>query len=351
MTEPHRKPAAFRLDDPRVVVAETSDARELTKRAPGRGVRVMPEPDTLDLPVPAEQVVPAAARRPRFSWSAVLWAALGGLVSLALGLAVTSLIEELFARATWLGTVGLALALLAALALLVIALKEIVGLARLRAVEKLRGEAEAAIATDDRERARALVRELLALLAHTPALARRRAEFANHLTEIIDGADLVRLAERDLMVPLDQEACRLVSAAATRVSLVTAVSPRAALDMAFVFISALGLIRRLAALYGGRPGTLGLLRLMRRVIVHVTVTGGIAATDSLIQQMLGHGVAAKLSAKLGEGMLNGLLTARLGLAAIELARPLPFAALPRPRLADVAADLLRRRAAVDPPRD
>lgn len=346
MTEPHRRPAAFRLDDPHVVVAEAADARESTKLATARGVRVTPEPDTLDPPVPVPGA--PAPRRSRLSWSTVLWAALGGLVSLALGLAVTSLVEELFARATWLGTLGLVLAGLAALALLVIALKEIVGLARLRAVEKLRAEAAAAIAGDDRTRARALAHELMALLAHAPALARRRAEFAAHLTEIIDGADLVRLAERDLMAPLDAEACRLVSAAATRVSLVTAVSPRAALDMAFVFISALGLIRRLAALYGGRPGTLGLIRLMRRVVVHVTVTGGIAATDSLIQQVLGHGVAAKLSAKLGEGVLNGLLTARLGLAAIELARPLPFSALPRPRLADVASDLLRRQPSPSP---
>ena len=55
-----------------------------------------------------------------------------------------------------------------------------------------------------------------------------------------------------------------------------------------------------------------------------------AAGDSLIQQVLGHGIAAKLSARLGEGVLNGLLTARLGLAAIEVARPLP---LRRPRAA------------------
>ena len=73
------------------------------------------------------------------------------------------------------------------------------------------------------------------------------------------------------------------------------------------------------------------------------MTGGVAATDSLIQQMLGHGVAAKLSARLGEGVLNGLLTARLGLAAIDVTSPLPFTALPRPALADLAKDLLRKR--------
>jgi len=46
---------------------------------------------------------------------------------------------------------------------------------------------------------------------------------------------------------------------------------------------------------------------------------------------------------LGEGVLNGLLTARLGLAAIDVTRPLPFAALPRPALGDLAKDLLRKR--------
>jgi putative membrane protein len=86
-----------------------------------------------------------------------------------------------------------------------------------------------------------------------------------------------------------------------------------------------------------------MVRLVRLIIAHLTVTGGLAAGDSLIQQVLGHGVAAKLSARLGEGVLNGLLTARLGLAAIEVARPLPFAALPKPALSDIAGDLLRRR--------
>ena len=95
------------------------------------------------------------------------------------------------------------------------------------------------------------------------------------------------------------------------------------IDMLFVLAAALRLVRQLALLYGGRPGTLGMFRLMRHVIAHLAVTGGMAASDSLIQQVLGHGVAAKLSQRLGEGMLNGLLTARLGLAAIDVTRPLP----------------------------
>ncbi len=330
-----RRPAAFRLDDPHVIVAPDDDAR-----AAKGTVRVLPEPENYDLPVP---VAPPLPVRRRFSWGMLFWSALGGLVALGIGLATVSLIEELYARAEWLGGLGGALAALAGLSLLVICAREIIALVRLASIEKLRARAEAAIAHDDRDAARAIVRELSATLSATPQLARGRSDLADHVTEIIDGADLIRIAERNLMEPLDREASRLVARTATRVSIVTAVSPRAAVDMIFVAIAALGMIRRLASLYGGRPGMLGTIRLVRHIVAHLTVTGGLAAGDSLIQQMLGHGVVAKLSARLGEGVLNGLLTARLGLAAIEVARPLPFAALPKPALTDIAGDLLRRR--------
>ena len=48
------------------------------------------------------------------------------------------------------------------------------------------------------------------------------------------------------MTPLDQEARRLVGASAKRVSIVTTVSSRAAIDMLFVLGTALGLVRRLS---------------------------------------------------------------------------------------------------------
>jgi putative membrane protein len=187
------------------------------------------------------------------------------------------------------------------------------------------------------------VRELLRIAHANPQLARARLTLQGHVDDIIDGADMIRLAERELMTPLDAQARRLVSAAAQRVSVVTAVSPRALIDVLFVLVASLRLIRQLARLYGGRPGTLGMIRLLRHVIAHLAITGGLAASDSLVQQMVGHGLAAKLSQRLGEGLLNGLLTARLGLAAIEVTRPLPFTALPRPALADLARDLLRKQ--------
>ncbi|MBV8918500.1 YcjF family protein [Bradyrhizobium sp.] len=331
-----RRPATFRLDDPGVVVVDAEDSG----RAARGTVRITPEAEPAQLPAVIEP--PVVVRR-RFRWGTLFWAASGGLVLLALGLGVANLVQDLFARSESLGYVGAALAATAVLALVVTIGREVFGLARLATIEKLHQRASEVLASDDRAASRAVVGDLIKLAHQNPQLARARATLHRHESEIIDGADMIRLAERELMSPLDAEARRLVSQAAQRVSIVTAISPRAMVDMLFVFVAALRLIRQLARLYGGRPGTLGMIALMRHVIAHLAITGGVAASDSLIQQMLGHGVAAKVSQRLGEGVLNGLLTARLGLAAIEVTRPMPFAALPRPALADLAKDLLRKR--------
>jgi len=332
----NRRPATFRLDDPGVVVVDGDETGRLARGT----VRITPEAEPAQLPAVIEP--PVVVRR-RFRWGTLFWAASGGLLLLASGLGVANLVRDLFARSEGLGYLGVALAATAALALAVIIGREVFGLARLATIEKLHQRATEVLASDDRAASRAVVGDLLKLAHQNPQLARARAALKRHESEIIDGADMIRLAERELMTPLDTEARRLVSQAAQRVSIVTAISPRAVVDILFVFVAALRLIRQLARLYGGRPGTLGMIALLRHVIAHLAITGGVAASDSLIQQVLGHGLAAKLSQRLGEGMLNGLLTARLGLAAIEVTRPMPFAALPRPALADLAKDLLRKR--------
>jgi putative membrane protein len=326
------KPAALRVDDPRVALApeEPVFTREELREL---------ETDAENLPAVAESTPPR-----RHFWGKLFWSAAGGLVSLGLGLAVANLISSMFAIAPWLGWLASALAALAVLALLVIAARELWSVFRLAKIEHIQKRAAEVLASDNRDEGKAVVAELMSLTRAMPRLARARASLEGYQRDIIDGADFVRLAEREMMSGLDAEAKKLVSSAAKRVSLVTAVSPRAAIDMVFVFANTLFLIRRLATLYGGRPGVLGMLRLARHVISHLALTGGMAIGDSLVQQLLGHGLAAKLSARLGEGVLNGLLTARLGIAAIEVTRPLPFAALPRPKLSDLAGNLLPQKA-------
>lgn len=331
--EQRRRPAAFAVDDLNLLSGDERPAAHATTPA------LVEEADPFR--DPAADIVPRVMPRRRWRWSRLLLSALGGLVTLAMGLAIDNLIRDLFTRNDWLGWLGLVLTAIAALALVGLAAREIVGLTRLRLIDDIRSRAVEAASADDRDKARMAARELIALYAARPETARGRNALSSHVSEIIDGRDLIGLAETELLIGLDEAARAMVLSSAKRVAVLTAVSPRALVDLLFVASEILRLIRRLATLYGGRPGVFGFIRLTRAAITHLAVTGGMAAGDSIIQQFLGHGIAARLSARLGEGVINGLLTARIGIAAIEVCRPLPFIIGRPPRLSDVMSELVR----------
>ncbi|QRM55660.1 TIGR01620 family protein [Sinorhizobium sp. BG8] len=339
-----RPPAAFSLgdDDPKPERREPA-----VPRTPRHfDTRVVLTPDTEDPFIATTADLPdlgatpeAKPRRRRLTFGRLAIGAFGFLASLAIGLWLDDLIRALFTRNDWLGYAAMAATAIAVLAVVAIALRELVGLHRLNAVQDLKREVAEATAAERPTDARKVVDHLVDLLATRPQTARGRRRLGETKGEVIDASHLVELAERELMAPLDREARALILSAAKRVSIVTAVSPRALVDIGYVVYESSRLIRALAELYGGRPGSLGLLRLMRDVLAHLAVTGSIAVGDSLVQQVLGHGLASKLSARLGEGVINGLMTARIGIAAMDLCRPMPFRALKRPGIGDFIGDL------------
>lgn len=347
-----RRPRAVRLEPESTIGLKerpiTSDAPGARLQAGEAIVEITPDPFALDALAidPEERAVETAQKRGIFrrsvlSWGGLFWSALGGLVSLAFGLWVTRIVDDLFSRSATLGGIGLALAALVVLALLVIVGRETIAIGRQRHIAKLHQDFALAHAADDQPLARRLVAELATLYTGRPDTARARKDVLALRSEIVDGRDLVEIAERTLVQPLDQRAQAAVAAAAKRVSVVTTIAPRAIIDVAFVLLQAIRLIREIAQIYGGRPGLLGFLKLARSVGAHLAITGGMAAGDSLLQQVVGHGIAAKISARLGEGVLNGLLTARIGISAISVCRPMPFAAERTPNLRKVVPFLFR----------
>jgi putative membrane protein len=123
---------------------------------------------------------------------------------------------------------------------------------------------------------------------------------------------------------------REVEAAARQVATVTAIVPLALVDVFAALTANLRMIRRIAEVYGGRSGVLGSWRLTRTVLTHLVATGAVAVGDDLIGSIVGGGVLSKVSRRFGEGVINGALTARVGVAAIEVCRPLPFHTVKRP---------------------
>ena len=269
------------------------------------------------------------------------WTAGGILVSAGLGLAADRLIRDLFAANEWLGWLGLAVLGIFLIAILALAAREAFALRRLRVLDALRRDAAQATATNDAHRARRVVDSLTGIYASRSDLARARQTMADNVPHLFDGHETIALAERSLMAPLDARARVLTAASARRVALVTTVSPRALVDIAFVIYESIRLAGAIAALYGARPGLFGFWRLTGAVLTHLAVTGGLVLTDGVVEQLVGQGLAAKLSARLGEGVVNGLMTVRVGIAAMRVVRPLPFETQKQPMVRDFIPELTK----------
>jgi putative membrane protein len=309
-----RKPQAFVLDG----------GKEEPRIKPGSArARIAFEPEAVEQELVAVPAAAAEASPRRFRWGALLISANMALVSLWAGLAITRLVEDFFARSPTLGWMVLAIAGLAGLAAAAIIVREIWGLLRLNKIEGLQEQAARAINLDEQQAARSVETGLRTIYGGRAELAWPLKEYASLANDILDPRDRVLLADRLLLEPLDEAAHRIIARRARRVTLLTTVTPAAALDILFVASQNLGLLREIAALYGGRPSTLSTLRLARMVVTHLAVTGGLALSDSLIQHLVGKGLLGRLSARFGEGAVNGILTSRIGLAAIDVCRPIP----------------------------
>jgi putative membrane protein len=288
-------------------------------------------------PLPDQSTLPPPRR---VGWLArLLWATAGLLVSLGIGLAINALIASLFAAAPWLGWVGLAVLALFLVALVALLAREIGAVWRLRALDHLRLRAAGVLENDNLAGAAAILTELNGIYAPRPDLSRALVRLNADRPQFFDGGELLKFGERTLMGPLDARARAMTAASARRVALVTAVSPRALVDVVYVVWESVRLGGAIARLYGARPGLWGTWRLVGAILSHLAVTGGLVLTDGVVEQLVGQGLAARLSQRLGEGVVNGLMTVRVGIAAMRVVRPLPFTTERAPAVRDFLPEL------------
>jgi putative membrane protein len=310
-----RGPVLIDLEDSEAAKPETAPA--------------VPDLATPEKGAAMQQVAALAARRPsrlaRWFWSLALTLT-GFVVSLAAWDYVTGLLE----RSAVLGWVATVLIALLCVVLLAVAMRELAAFGRLRRLDTIQHQAADALETGDLKGARDVVEALQRLYGSREDTAWGRAELRDRQADILDADSLLALAETTLIAPLDARAMREVEGAARQVATVTAIVPLALADLFTALTANLRMIRRIAEVYGGRAGTLGSWRLTRSVLTHLVATGAVAVGDDLIGSVAGGGVLSKVSRRFGEGVVNGALTARVGVAAIEVCRPLPFHATKRP---------------------
>lgn len=293
----------------------------------------------LDDPAHAEgaamqQVAFLASRRPSrlAKW---FWTFFVGLAGFVVSLAAWDYMAGLLARSPILG--GIATSLIAGfvLVLLGIAMRELAAFNRLQRLDGIHKTATQALSDNDLTSARTTMNQLERLYRGRDDTAWGREELREKIQGVLDADGLIGLAEHTVLAPLDAQATREVEAGARQVAMVTALVPLALADVVTALTANLRMIRRIAEIYGGRSGTFGSWRLTRTVFTHLVATGAVAIGDDLISSIAGGGVLSKVSRRFGEGVINGALTARVGVAAMEVCRPLPFHATPKPSVTTI----------------
>ncbi|NIG88307.1 YcjF family protein [Serratia symbiotica] len=182
-----------------------------------------------------------------------------------------------------------------------------------------------------RLRQRAQERDLARELLHSHGLGKGRAFCET----------LARQAGLEQGQPvLDNQARREISHSAAELTLMIAISLLALVDMAFIAWRNIRLINRIAALYGIELGYFSRIRLFRLVLLNIAFAGASELVREVGMDWMSQDLPARLSARAAQGIGAGLLTARLGINAVELCRPLPWLEGEKPKLGDFRSELI-----------
>ncbi|GHF53152.1 YcjF family protein [Seohaeicola zhoushanensis] len=308
------------------VLIDVDEAADVANAPPvPETVQSLPEARGEAMAMAARLAARPPSRLARWFWG-LAGAALGAVISVAAWDFVLSLLD----RMPLLGWIVTAILVALLFVALLIMLRELVAISRLGRIDKLRRAADAALAGNDLVAARDVARRLVAFYGHRPETSWGRDRLSARMEEQFDASAVLQLAEAELLAPLDAAATREVEAAARQVATVTALVPLALADVLTALTASLRMIRRIAEIYGGRSGLIGSWRLTRAVFTHLVATGAVAVGDDLLEPVLGGSLLTKLSRRFGEGLVNGALSARVGVAAIEVCRPLAFSEGRRP---------------------
>lgn len=191
----------------------------------------------------------------------------------------------------------------------------------------------------DNERSKKLCLEMaknLNLDEQSPAVA----QWQNQLNEAYSAQEVAHLFSQSVLNPFDAKAQKLVSKMAAESAVIVAISPLAVVDMFFIAWRNLRLINKIAEIYGIELGYFARIRLLRMVLVNIAFAGATEVVQDIGMDWLSQDLTAKLSARAAQGIGVGLLTARLGVKAMEFCRPLAFRQNEKPKLSHIQKELL-----------
>ena len=301
--------------------------------APERLAVIEPEPA---LPAVVPEVPPD--RSPRRPWRRLLLLGGAGFLAALLGLEAYDFIVSLYERSDLLGGAFSLLLGLAAAGALGLGASEVASLRRLTALGELRVTGAHLYGSQVHGQADALLERVERVYRDRKEVQGAIARFHVQASDALNDGERVQLFAASVLTPLDKRAYQLVKIGARDIAALTALSPLGVLDGVIVLGRTLAMLRAVARVYGVRPGA-ACVRLLRRTLRNVVAAGVAELVSDAAVETLGASLLSFLSTRAGQGVLNGVLAARLGLSAMQVCRPLPFAENELPSLKQLRKEL------------
>ncbi|EKB3552548.1 TIGR01620 family protein [Vibrio parahaemolyticus] len=201
--------------------------------------------------------------------------------------------------------------------------KELWKLRKLRNHFSIQEEAELLVHCDSVGKGKVFcekVAEQSGVLAENPGFDR----WQNSINPAHSDAEILDMYDSMVVSQQDKLATKVVSQHATESAALVAVSPLAAADMLLVAWRNFKMIDNLSKVYGVELGYASRIKLLRAVFVNMAAAGASELAIDAGMDLMSMDLAGKVSARAGQGLGVGILTARLGLKAMALLRPLPW---------------------------
>ena len=163
--------------------------------------------------------------------------------------------------------------------------------------------------------------------------------FENSQLQALSNQEVLTLYSRDVLTQVDEKALKKVSKYATESVVLVALSPIAIIDMLLMLWRNIKMLNEVASLYGLKLGYWSRIKLIKQVLVNLVYAGASELLADIGSQVVAAELMGKFSARLAQGLGAGMLTARLGLKVMHLARPIAFDEQ-APKLKDVRKQLI-----------
>lgn len=181
---------------------------------------------------------------------------------------------------------------------------------------------------------------ILSNIARAPNVVQSEQRWESQLDEAYNAKEVLYLFSENVLTPLDKQAKKLISKGATENAIIVAVSPLALADVLMVAWRNIALVNKITKVYGMELGYISRLKLFKMVLTNMVFAGATEIATDVGMEFFSQNLTAKLSLRAAQGIGVGLLTARLGIKAMEFCRPLAFRKGERPKLSVIRQELL-----------